>query len=328
MSLSKIYKLDKNVLRKSEIYTTKPGSGDPEDETFLSLDSLWQSADTEYIDAVDQLKEDQERVERETAEMLKKAQDQVEQIEKEAFDKGFNAGKEQALAEEQKKQQERLSQFTQLTQSFDEDRKRLHDEYELDILTLVKLMVDRVLYHEVTVNPLVIETCLKTAMSYVVQNSKVKINLNKDDLERIQQATLEKPQLLEGVAQVELTEDPSISQGGCYLETGFGEIDATLETRRDEIYKALDAIFVKALAGRASRKSESVDSSGFDQVGQSPSSSSEPEPEQKSAGATLAEVVETADALPEEVAGQDTCVDVPENTDAPEVESFQEEELE
>jgi flagellar assembly protein FliH len=254
MSLSKIYKLDRNVLRKSEILTTKPNVSRVDDDRFFSLDSLWQSSDTEHVDTVNRLKKEQEKAERRSREMIAEAQSQVAQIEKKAYDKGVSAGKEAALAEERKKHQQILLQFSQLAAGFEEDRKRLHANYEADIVSLVKLMVDRVLYHEVTVNPLVIETCLKTALSYVVQNSKVKINLNKDDLARIQQAALEKPELLEGVSQVELSEDPAISQGGCYLETGFGEIDATLETRRDKIYKALDVIFMKALAGKSSPK--------------------------------------------------------------------------
>lgn len=261
MSLSKIYKLDKNVLRKSEIYHTKPGSGDPNDDSFLSLDSLWQSTDTEYVDTVNRLKEEQEKVERQTREMLETAKAQVAKIETEAYDKGFKAGKEEALAVEQKKQLEMQAQFDKLVVDFNKDRERLHEHYELDILSLVKLMVERVLFHEVTVNPLVIETCLKTAMSYVVQNSKVKINLHRDDMEIIQQVTMEKPQLLNRVSQIELTEDPAISRGGCYLETGFGEIDATLETRRDKIYKALDVIFVKALAGRDARDAAAAEKS-------------------------------------------------------------------
>jgi|GEM_PF-2038397 len=257
MSLSKIYKLDRNVLRKSEIYTTKPGISGADDDRFFALDSLWQSSDTEYVETMNRLKEEQEKVERQTRKMLAEAESRVGQIEKEAYDKGFSAGKEEALAEERKRLQENLLQFSRMAQEFENDRKRLHSAYEADIVSLVKLMVDRVLYHEVTVNPLVIEACLKTALSYVVQNSKVKINLNKGDLARIQQAALEKPELLEGVSQVDLSEDPVISQGGCYLETGFGEIDATLETRRDKIYKALDAIFMKSLAGKPSTETVS-----------------------------------------------------------------------
>lgn len=256
MSLSNIYKLDKNVLHKRDIYTTKRGASGADDESFTALDSLWQSADTEYLETMTQLQKEQERVERDTREMLAKAKAQVAEIEKAAYDKGYKAGKEESLAEDQKKQQGMLAQFNVLVQSFEEDRKRLHDQYELDILSLVKLMVERVLLHEVTVNPQVIEACLKTAMSYVVQNSKIKINLHKRDLERLQQATLDKPELLEGASQVELCEDPTISEGGCYLETGFGEIDATLDSRRETIYKALDAIFVKALTGRVAHQKE------------------------------------------------------------------------
>ncbi len=60
------------------------------------------------------------------------------------------------------------------------------------------------------------------------------------------------------------------------METGFGEIDATLETKRDKIYKALDAIFVKALAGKSSQGADSARSFEQEQRPQPPPSSQGP----------------------------------------------------
>jgi hypothetical protein len=39
-----------------------------------------------------------------------------------------------------------------------------------------------------------------------------------------------------------VTSDPCISRGGCLLETPYGDVDATLETRLEKIYQAVEGV--------------------------------------------------------------------------------------
>jgi len=131
--------------------------------------------------------------------------------------------------------------------AIEKDRQKLHDQYEADILVLIKTMVERVLFHEVTVNPQAIEVCLKMALAYVVENSSITIRLHGQDLERLRQTVMERPEILTGYKKIELIEDPGISLGGCALDTGFGEIDATLDSRRNKVFAAIDAVLKKTV---------------------------------------------------------------------------------
>lgn len=232
------------------ILISRPGGVDSEEGAFHSLSSLWQSDDAEFVAVLTQLEREKERLRAETetikAESEAKvaaAKARVEQIEKEAHDKGFAAGKEESAVLEE----ERLARIDALLAAIEGDRQRLYGQYEADMLTLVKTMVDRVLFHEVTINPQVIEVCLKTALSYVVENSNITIRLHGEDLERLRQAAMERPELLAGHKKIELVEDPAIGLGGCALDTGFGEIDATLDSRRAKVFAAIDAVLRKAV---------------------------------------------------------------------------------
>lgn len=248
MSLSNIIKLQGKSTSSRDILTTSPRINEIHEEKFHSLESLWQSSDTEYIDAKARLEEEKVQARQKAQQMVADAKKQAASIEQAARDKGFQVGKEEALAQEKKKLQEKLTAFDQLLAALEKDRKVLYSNYENDIITLVKTMVDRVVFHEVSVNPQVIQACLKTAMSYVVENSNVTIHLHAKDLNRLKEANLERPDLLVGTNQIELTEDPAIAEGGCLIETSFGEVDATLELRKEKLYRAIDAIFVKANA--------------------------------------------------------------------------------
>jgi flagellar assembly protein FliH len=110
------------------------------------------------------------------------------------------------------------------------------------------MMVDKLVDHEVSVNPLVISACLKKALTYVVENSSVKVHLNDTDFSKIKEASLENPDILQGFSQLELIEDQSVTVGGCLLETEFGEIDATIENRKEKLFEAIGRFFSQSLS--------------------------------------------------------------------------------
>lgn len=228
-------------------------SGQDKEGGFHALSGLWQSDDEGLSTALTQLeaereklRQESERVTRESAALVAEAQGRVTAIEKEAFEKGFAAGKKEAEEVEKRRLSEFTAQLDALLANIDTDRQRLYHQYEADILTLIKAMVERVLFHEVTINPQAIEICLKTALGYVVENSAVTVRLHGQDLERLKQVLMERPEMLAGYKKVELIEDPSIAQGGCLLETGFGEVDATLESRRAKVCAAIDLVLRQA----------------------------------------------------------------------------------
>lgn len=254
MSLSKIIKSSRQGGGSSILVTRRSGGGpDAQEGGFHALSSLWQSDDDEFVAAVSQVEAERERLRQETETiradneaLVAAAKDRVAQIEKEAYDKGFAAGKDEVLVQERAELARFMAELQALLNGIETDRQRFFAQYESEIVTLVKAMVDRVLFHEVTTNPKVIEVCLKTALAYVVENSNVTVRVHGQDLERLRKAAMERPEMLTGYKKIDLNEDPSVSPGGCYLETSFGEIDATLDSRRDKVCAAIDAILKKA----------------------------------------------------------------------------------
>jgi flagellar assembly protein FliH len=239
----------------SIMITRRPAGAESAEGGFHALSSMWQVDDPELVAALSQLEKEKERlrqeavvVQAETEAMVLAARAKVAQIEKEAHDKGLATVQAEAEAKEKARMDQFAADTAKLFAAMAADRQQLHERYEADILTLVKAMVDRVLFHEVTVNPQAIEVCLKTALAYVVDNANITIRLHGQDLERFKQAAMARPELLAGFPKIELTEDPTISQGGCLIETGFGDIDATLDSRRERLYAAIDAVLKKVAA--------------------------------------------------------------------------------
>ncbi len=258
MNLSEIIRRQQKAVASRRAAAAAGGrKGAPvEDDGFLPFADLWQKDDkgpaAKQPDAAQIHREKQEASRRQGEEILRQAQENAARIEREAYEKGFAEGRQDGLAEGLGKFEPLTQQFEGLYNAIHGQREAVNSRYEGDLLVLVKTMVDRLVNHEVSVNPRVIEACLKKAMEYVVENSLVRVHLNPDDFNRLKAAGLEDPALLEGRNTLQLVEDPGVSAGGCLLSTDFGEIDATIENCRDRLYEAVDRAFLDALRNEGS----------------------------------------------------------------------------
>ena len=217
---------------------------------FVSFESMMNGnrEENNLPDPVDELKSKQDRIRHQTEEMVAKANAEKERIEKEAFEKGFAQGEEAGRISGKKEFDEKIAQALKVIAALEEERASVHKQHEKDLLVLVKTMVERLVGHEVSVNPLAIQNCLHKALEFVVRDSTVQVHLHAEDFQRIKEMSLEDPSLLEGKQRIELLEDPSVSQGGCLLKTDFGEIDATLENCKEKLFDIVDRAFLAALA--------------------------------------------------------------------------------
>lgn len=236
-NLSKIIKVEKN-----RTVQTAPTL---ETDEFLSFEDFWQ-AKPGSVEAkkIVKRKSPQDIAMEEAVEIIRQAGDKVESLRQEAYAEGKAEGKAAGLAQYAKQ----VEEFTVLFAALDREREAVLKQHEESMFALITTMVDRLVHHEVSVNPLVIQACLKKAMEYVVENSTVQIHLHGDDFGRLKKVSLENSRLIEGKNRIQLVEDPNIAVGGCFLKTDLGEIDATLENCQARLYAAVEQAFIAAMS--------------------------------------------------------------------------------
>jgi flagellar assembly protein FliH len=83
----------------------------------------------------------------------------------------------------------------------------------------------------------VITTTLREAFQYVEERKKVRIHLHPKDYEFLVNHPDRLPFSLsaEDPEGINLVADSSLLRGGCFIETSFGDIDATLESQLEQI---------------------------------------------------------------------------------------------
>jgi flagellar assembly protein FliH len=154
---------------------------------------------------------------------------------KEAHEQGFQAGREEGF-NNGKAEAERLVKRTQVVLERAQDKRaEILVETEQQIIDLVLLISRKVV-------KVISETQRQVVISNVVQAlRKVKgkgtiiIHVNMLDVKLTSEHIKDFIRLAEGVASIQVQEDSSVDQGGCVIETDFGEIDARISSQLAEL---------------------------------------------------------------------------------------------
>ena len=171
--------------------------------------------------------------------VVKQAKDKALYIEQEAYEKGFAQGEKDGLELGQKRVDTIVQQIRNVLQEIESQRESLYRVYEGEMLQLAMSISRKILHHECRVNEGVITATLREVSKHIVDQRKIVIRLNPADFQFLQGHADKAVPVNKGGQGVDLLKDPSITRGGCVVETAFGGIDATMETQFDQIVSLL-----------------------------------------------------------------------------------------
>jgi len=166
-------------------------------------------------------------------------QENIAGIEQVAYEKSFAQGEKDGFELGEKKAEKVVENIENL---FNEMAGLKHDvlrQYEREIIDLIFAVAEKIVHHEVKSKESVIKNAIFDALEMAVEKSKVVFNVNPDDYDYVEKLRPELFNQNKGLKSIVVTSDPGISRGGCYLETPYGNIDATIESKLEKIYQCL-----------------------------------------------------------------------------------------
>ena len=154
---------------------------------------------------------------------------------KEAEEQGRATGHEAGFAEG-KAEVERLIQRSQtILQRAQSKRSEILEEAEQEIINLV-LLISRKVVKVISENQRnVILSNVVQALRKVKGRGNIIIRVNLSDLKLATEHLKEFINLVEGAKSVQVVEDSTVDEGGCIIETDFGEIDARISSQLAEL---------------------------------------------------------------------------------------------
>ncbi len=176
-------------------------------------------------------------------EILAQARVEAEDIRRQASVEGIQKGYEQGMV------QAREELRAEMTPVFEELRNSIKNvlDYrgevlhlaEQEIFELAVLISKKVIHGELQLRPEVILEVVRHALDRAVGWGEATVQVNPEDYSFLEEHRFLLNEEGEGVTLVRTEANPSITRGGCVLESNFGEIDARLEKQVEAVENAL-----------------------------------------------------------------------------------------
>jgi len=152
-----------------------------------------------------------------------------------AFQAGYELGREEtrsqleSIGESLVKSLEEVAEF----------RTRLRERYERELLELALGVARKVVQRELAERPEIWLGMIRAAVRRAVDRERVVVRVPARLHAFLREALPELRAALEDVKELELVEDPALPEGGCVIESRFGEIDVGVETQLARAERAL-----------------------------------------------------------------------------------------
>ncbi len=172
----------------------------------------------------------------EVEKMIGDAKNRVESIEKEAREKGYSEGSRQG-------RDDGISEVKSVIESLNESivllmntRMEFFEKSEKEMIDIIILTATEIIRREVQSDREIIKNVIRKSVEEIHSRQTITIRLNPRDIVSARELASELVEKIESLEKVEFEEDTSISDGGCFIKTNVGILDATVENRLLDIY--------------------------------------------------------------------------------------------
>ena len=176
---------------------------------------------------------------KETENDLLGKRENIASIEQEAYEEGFVQGEKDGFELGEKKALKVIENIENLFNEITDLKSDILKQYEKEILELIFAIAEKVVHHEVKLDDTVVKSAIFAALELAVEKSKVVFNVNPDDYDYVEKLRPELFNQNKELKSIVVSSNPSVTRGGCFLETPYGNIDATIESMLEKISRCL-----------------------------------------------------------------------------------------
>jgi flagellar assembly protein FliH len=178
----------------------------------------------------------EEKIEVAALEKLKEIQ---EAAYKEAYDLGLEEGRNDAFTKVSAEIKERMDTLDQLLTAVTHLKKELEHHNETHLIKLTFQMAARLARHEVQMNNDIVTQVIRDAVALSQDEENVTVRVSPDQFDFLETLKKQTGREFDFMKKIRFEPSPDISAGGCVVETNYGEVDARLEQRIEQLWAAL-----------------------------------------------------------------------------------------
>jgi len=161
--------------------------------------------------------------------------EEIEALQKQAYDEAVKAGHAEGLKQGLQEMTNKADQLQKVFNFLKQPLNELDKQVELQLTELAILLAQQLLQKESQLDAQHIQNLVHESLEYLpVKSRDIQVHLNPDDIALLQQAEIDtNEQSWDCVA------DKNVTRGGCVIESASSHIDATVETRVQQLVDQL-----------------------------------------------------------------------------------------
>lgn len=180
-----------------------------------------------------------ERAKMEVERMIKEAEMKVAEIEHEAYQKGYDAGREVGFKKGQGEVRRLIDRLGTIVGKAIDIREEIIQASEKQMVEMILIIARKVIKDEIVERKEIVLNNIREALKRIKDRDRVDIRVNFSDLELTTSHKDELIKLMESLRKVNIYEDSRVDRGGVIIETDVGAIDARISTQLKEIEEAI-----------------------------------------------------------------------------------------
>lgn len=190
------------------------------------------------VEAVKTIKDAEKKAKEIVENAINDANSEVNDIKANAWEEGFNRGKQEAMQRmEEDVDAVLISANKVLTESSIKAREIFQDN-KAEIIKLSFEIAKKIIKKEVNNKEVLFENLVE-AMKKAQSNKELKIFVNWEQLSFGKEIKDILKNNFQGIETIDIIEDRTVEPGGCIIETKLGKIDATIKNQLDIVFNAL-----------------------------------------------------------------------------------------
>lgn len=178
-----------------------------------------------------------DRIEEEALQQLKAVQ---EKAYKEAYELGLTEGREQALQEQREVLAQKIAHFDEILRTLEGMKTKIVADHEAHILRMIHELACRIAMREIKADPASILPVVLEVVADAQSDEQLTIHMTPEDAAFLEKTREKTGKTAEILRRVKFETSEAITGGGCYLESNYGSIDATIEMRVNRAWETLN----------------------------------------------------------------------------------------
>lgn len=181
----------------------------------------------------------------EAMEIISKAIEEANLKKQQIYEEARKAGYEEGTAISKKEYEALIEEAKEIKLQAQTEHEKMLKEFEQEAVSLVLDIAKKVISDEVVLNKQNVLLLFRQAIEKCVNRENMVLRVSDEDYDYSIKNKERILSMVEGVSNLEICRDSSLEPGSCIIETEFGTIDASVQTKLSQIEEA----FLKERAG-------------------------------------------------------------------------------